>query len=115
MYSGWRYVMVRIDREDRAGDRAGDDACQDGRNGCFRSVEAFDRFDHQRGRGEWCGKGCRRSGACTCRDELLAFAAQDMPPFADQVAYVGTHLYGRPFASHRKAAAERQDASGKFG
>ena len=84
------YVVVRVDRENRTGDRSGDDTGQDRRDSRFRSIEAFDRFDHQRSGGKRSGKGSCQSCACACGKELFAFAAQDMSPFADQVTYVGT-------------------------
>ena len=108
------YVVVRVDRENRTGDRSGDDTGQDRRDSRFRSIEAFDRFDHQRSGGKRSGKGSCQSCACACGKELFAFATQDMSPFADQVTYVGTHLYGRPLASHRETAAECQHTARKL-
>ena len=71
-------------------------------------------IDHQRSGGKRSGKGSCQSCACACGKELFAFAAQDMSPFADQVTYVGTHLYGRPLASHRETAAECQHTTRKL-
>lgn len=87
---------------------------QDRRDSRFRSIEAFDRFDHQRSGGKRSGKGSCQSCACACGKELFAFAAQDMSPFADQVTYVGTHLYRRSLASHRETAAECQHTTRKL-
>ena len=99
------YVVVRVDRENRTGDRSGDDTGQDRCDSRFRSIEAFDRFDHQRSGGKRSGKGSCQSCACACGKELFAFAAQDMSPFTDQVTDIRSHLDGRPFAPHGKAAA----------